>query len=400
MLLIFRISFFLVLTLFFTSALWYPSVSLFIKVEPITGNTYTTYDGINDRDDVQNKPQRSGNASEIRHIGNASEIRHIGNASEIRHIGFLKVRKAGGSTLQNIFFRFGLQRNLTFVLPRNRYYFDISGTLPVKPGGHYDILATHSWYKKEQYDKILPGDKVNIAIVREPIDRLISSAYYYRDVFGMPYMTKIPKSNYIQELILHPEKYEVNHFSETRNSMGQDFGFDASVKITDTNKIVTKLNALEKDFLLVLLTERFEESLVLMKRYLNWNLSDILYISRNTHAHPKVNLTQELREKYMYTSFMDFAIYNHFAKIFDDKVLAEGPEFMQEVYQYQTILNKTTSFCMNGVKQSPYLEIPASAWSDGFRILESDCKIMLKDEITFIDELKARHVWMNGDMKH
>ena len=73
--------------------------------------------------------------------------------------------------LQNIFFPFGLKRNLTFVL---RYFFNIAATLPVKPSGHYDILASHSWYKKEHYDKIFPRNKVNIAIVREPTDRLIS----------------------------------------------------------------------------------------------------------------------------------------------------------------------------------------------------------------------------------
>ena len=311
------------------------------------------------------------------------------------------MRKAGGSTLQNIFFRFGLKRNLTFVLPRDRYYFNIAAILPVRPGGHYDILATHSWYNKEQYDKILPRDKVNIAIVREPIDRLISSAYYYRDVFGYMYLTKIPKANYIQELILHPEKYETSHFSETRNSMGQDFGFEATMTVTDSDKVEKKLNSLEKDFFLVLLTDRFDESLTLMKRYLNWNLSDILYIARNTHAHQPVNITEELREKYKNTSFIDFAIYNHFAKIFNEKVTAEGPEFKQEVKFLQSVLNKTVSFCQYDIKQNKsFLEIPASAWNNNFRIFESDCKLLLKEEITFIDELKSRHKLINGDLKH
>ena len=39
------------------------------------------------------------------------------NSTEIRHIGFLKVHKAGSSTMQHIF-RFGLKRNLTFLVPK------------------------------------------------------------------------------------------------------------------------------------------------------------------------------------------------------------------------------------------------------------------------------------------
>ena len=381
---------FFAITLLLTSALWYQSASLQLTPEQPSRGTKPSYNSNHSIDDTANS-----------HYNIQNKLKRTDNASEIRHIGFLKVRKAGGSTLQNIFFRFGLKRNLTFVLPRDRYYFNIAATLPVRPGAHYDILATHSWYKSKEYDRILPKDKVNIAIVREPIDRLISSAYYYRDVYGYTYLNKVPKATYIQELILHPEKYETSHFSETRNSMGQDFGFAATMKITDSDKIVAKLNSLEKEFILVLLTERFDESLVLMKRYLNWNLSDILYISRNTHAHQQVNITEELREKYKSTSFMDFAIYNRFAKIFNEKVIAEGPEFKQEVIFLQNVLNKTVSFCQHGIKQNKsFLEIQSSDWNNAFRIFESDCKLLLKEEITFIDELKARHKLMNGDKQH
>ena len=387
-LLIFSTIVFFAVTLLLTSVLWYQSESLQLTPELPSRGTKPSYNSINSIDDTANS-----------HYNIQNKLKRTDNASEIRHIGFLKVRKAGGSTLQNIFFRFGLKRNLTFVLPRDRYYFNIAATLPVRPGGHYDILATHSWYKSEEYDRILPKDKVNIAIVREPIDRLISSAYYYRDVYGYKYLNKIPKATYIQELILHPEKYETKPFSETRNSMGQDFGFATTLKIEDSDEVLKKMNSLEKEFFLVLLTDRFDESLVLMKRYLNWNLSDILYIPRNTHTHPPVNITAELREKYKKTSFMDFAIYNRFSEIFNEKVIAEGQYFQQEVKHLQIVLSKTVSFCQHQKISKTFLEIPSSAWNTDFKIFESDCKILLKGEITFIDELKARHKLMNGDKK-
>ena len=390
---IFSISFLTISTVLLTSKLLQPYFSARITPDQTSRETVIRYNGKYSKEDTL---KRENNHYANVHIRCNSRR----NSSEIHHIGFLKVRKAGGTTLQNIFFRFGLKRNLTFVLPKNSNYFNVAATLPIKPGVHYDILATHSWYNKGHYDKILPEDKVNIAILREPIDRLISSAYYYRDVFNYGYLRKVPKTNYIQELILHPEKYEKGSFSETRNSMGQDFGFEATIKVSDTDKVLKKLNSLENEFFLVLITNRFDESLVLMRRYLNWNLSDILYISRNTHKHQPVNITEELREKYRNTSFMDFALYDHFAKIFDDKVNAEGLDFQKEVKALQDVLKKTISFCEHDKINNTFLEIPVSPWNDAFKVFDSDCKLMQKGENSFIAELKVRHKRMNDNQRH
>ena len=58
--------------------------------------------------------------------------------AEVSHIGFLKVHKAGSTTMQNMLFRFGLKRNPTFVIPESRnLYRNPVNTLPVKRGGHY-----------------------------------------------------------------------------------------------------------------------------------------------------------------------------------------------------------------------------------------------------------------------
>ena len=316
--------------------------------------------------------------------------------SEVHHIGFLKVHKAGSTTMQNMFFRFGMKRNLTFALPRSSNYFGFLGSMKVKPGGHYDILAVHSVYKKYQYDQTLPPDKVNIAIVREPLDRMISAAYYYRDVFGIPHLSSVPRKNFIQELIMHPENYEKGPFSETKNSMGRDFGFEPTIKESDESKIMETLEFLDKEFKLVLVIERFEESLVLMKRYLNWKMSDIVFVESNSHKHAEDNLTEELKDKHKHTCFLDYAIYDYFSKVFDHKVKGEGNDFSGEVSQLKTILKQTKSFCDQSKSLNDRLEVPASHWSEDFIITHSDCEWMLMGEINFIHSLRTRHIRMNG----
>ena len=264
------------------------------------------------------------------------------DVTEIRHIGFLKVHKAGSSTMQNILFRFGLKRNLTFAIPNNSNYFQLRTILPVKQGGHYDILAFHAKlnFKKTDFDAILPEDKVNIAIIREPLRRMISAAYYYRN-FGHRYLKTIPKDNFISELIANPDKYEPRTFSITRNSMAKDFGFSTTMKATEKGKIQKTLELLYKEFKLVLIVERFDESLVLMKRILGWKMSDILYIPSNTLKHPLVNITNVQRKTHEETCFLDYAIYSYFSKVFDVKVQREGETFEFEVAHFKELLQKT-----------------------------------------------------------
>ena len=316
--------------------------------------------------------------------------------TEVRHIGFLKVHKAGSTTMQNLFFRFGLKRNLTFVIPRTGNYFGVSSTLPVKKGGHYDILAVHTnAFNKGQFDKMLPAYKVDIGIVREPLDRMISAAFYYRDVFNVGHLRPIPKDNFIQELVSHPEKYDKGVFSVTKNSMGKDFGFASTTRESDIDKILQKLKNLETEFRLVLVMERFEESLILLKRYLRWHVSDILFIPSNTHKHVVTNLTEEQKLKHKHTCFMDYAIYDFFSKIFDYTVRAEGPGFQDEVSNFRDILQMTKIFCTQPKAGENKWIVKTSKWNSEFEVSRADCELMLLGEMKFIQRLRTRHIQMN-----
>ncbi|XP_045170896.2 galactose-3-O-sulfotransferase 3-like [Mercenaria mercenaria] len=204
------------------------------------------------------------------------------------HVAFLKVHKAGSTTMQNLFFRFGLKHNLNILLPKTRNYLHSADQkMPLKNGEHYDIFACHTVYEKEWFDSLLPADSVKIGIVREPVSRIISSACYYRDVFHVGYLKKIPRENFVHNLINYPSHYDPGFFSHTRNTMGKDFGFKSGIRRTQVKRYLDKLNS---EFLLVLIMERFDESLVMMKRLLNWSLSDIIYLKTNSYKHNHIVL--------------------------------------------------------------------------------------------------------------
>ena len=314
---------------------------------------------------------------------------------KITHISFLKVHKASSTTMQNIFFRFGLKNNLNILLPKTgNYLWKKADQMKIKQPKHYDLFAIHTIYRKSLFDSLLPSDSVKIGIVREPIDRMISAAYYYRDVWHNPYLIRIPRSGFIHNLVKFPERYEPSFFTNTRNTMARDFGLSRKIRQTDTQLIKNILERLNSQFLLVLSVEKFDESLVLMKRLLGWDISEILYVTKNKHKHTPTVLSPYEKSKFRKTSFLDFKIYDYFTKVLDEKLNRMPSEFWDEVAYLKTLLKNVKQFCSESNKDQKVV-ITQTNWNEPFTISKNDCKLMSTNELSFIGKLRGRHRRIN-----
>lgn len=309
------------------------------------------------------------------------------------HIGFLKVHKAGSTTIQNILFRFGMKHSLKIVLPKSLNYINEKKIpMPLKSAKYYDILAVHTTYSSELFGSLLPEDSVYIGIVREPIERFVSAAFYYCDVWHEQYLQKVPKANFIHNLIKDNEKYETEFFSHTKNSMARDFGINET-KASDSMYIHKYLDELNSRFTLILTVEKFEESLVMMKRVLGWSISDILYLKTNSYGHEPIILSEFEKKKVKQTNFLDFEIYEYFSKIFNEKLKHVGHDFWKEVSFFKTVLHQVKIFCLQtNTSRNAKLVIRESNWDDEFKVSSSDCAWMKTEEMTFIPKLRKRHV--------
>ena len=199
------------------------------------------------------------------------------------HIAFLKVHKAASSTVQNILYRFGLGHNLSFVLPEKwqyiskeaDFYFKILPTLD--KSGKYDIICNHVVFNERKFKSLMYDDAFYLAIVRNPLQRFVSAAYYYRYVYNKAYLLNVKRTTFLHDLITDPLKYEPNFKdSKTFNRLAFDFGLKASsvkevMSLDDSTKNKFVLQLLER-FHFVMLVEKFDESLVMLKRYLNWTI--------------------------------------------------------------------------------------------------------------------------------
>jgi hypothetical protein len=307
------------------------------------------------------------------------------------HVAFLKVHKAGSTTMQNLFFRFGIRHNLNILLPRRGNYLNSPGQkLPLKSGQHYDIFACHTVYNTKWFKSLLPADAVNIAIVRAPVDRMISSAYYYRDIFGVKYLKRIPSGNFIHNLVNFPEKYNSAFFSQTRNSMGKDFGFRNGIQQNEKDQIKSYLDKLNSEFLLVMIMEKFDESLVMLKRLLNWSFIDIIYLKTNSHKHNPIVLNATEIANFRKTSYLDYEIYDYFTEVFETKLKTIGNDFYDEVKFFQNVLDRVHDFCSaNAGKEASSVSVLSSKWNKQFEVKTSECEWMYTKEITFINKLRS-----------
>lgn len=321
------------------------------------------------------------------------------NSTEVRHIGFVKVHKAASSTMQNIFFRFGLRRNLSFVFTTNPNYFSKYGniTYPLVPAklrdGNYDVFCIHGIFSEKQFAKILPADTVYVAIVRDPINVFISGVNYYSQY--LPYLRQTP-GNKLRSLIEHPEKYDKSNFSYTKNVIARDFGFN---KVLNDSAIAKRLTELDNWFTIVLVAEYFDESLVLMRRYLNWRMSDILYMPINVREKKNGWSVLDLNEthilKIQERNKLDFSIYKFFYERFWEKFRSEGEDIHSEVLHFKAVLYTVRTFChrVTNSNQEKLLAnkkiyVRKSKWNDEFEVKATRCKLMKKDELTFIKMLR------------
>ncbi|KAL4231432.1 Galactose-3-O-sulfotransferase 3 [Mactra antiquata] len=326
------------------------------------------------------------------HINETSESSLSREEKMKTNIAFLKVHKAGSTTMQNLFFRFGIRHNLNVLLPmKGNFIRGNNKNIPLEPSQTYNIHACHSIYKKSFFMKLIPNNPVFIGIIREPVDRIVSAAYYYRDIWNKPYLKRIPAANFIHNLIRYPEKYEETHYSRTRNSMGWDFGIPQSVKRRDTKFIQTYLEQLNSDFALVMVAEKFDESLVMMKRLLSWSFLDIIYLKSNTHVHKPVVLNEDERAKSRETNFLDFAIYDYFSKIFENKTKSMDNDFDGEVKRFKEILSEVSTFCSDEkTTDNSKLFIPQSKWDSEFTLPGVECTMMKTAEIKFINQIREK----------
>nr|XP_034988333.1 galactose-3-O-sulfotransferase 2-like isoform X1 [Zootoca vivipara] len=253
------------------------------------------------------------------------------------HIVFLKVHKSASSTVMNILFRFGDTRNLSFALPRNgasqlyypRYFTAgaVQGFSP-KKDPQFHIMCHHMRFFKPEVARVMPNTSFYFSILRNPIHLMESAFAYYKGA------SAFAKANSLEEFLNDTSKfYKASNGDSyySKNLMTFDFGYNHNGNFSAKN-VQLMLRAIEAQFDLLLITEYFDESMVLLKEALCWDLDDVVSFRLNTRDNStKSHLSKDTIEKIKSWNKLDWELYVHFNRTFWEKIDGHmGRERMQQ----------------------------------------------------------------------
>ncbi|XP_068612199.1 galactose-3-O-sulfotransferase 3-like [Brachionichthys hirsutus] len=272
------------------------------------------------------------------------------------NVAFLKTHKTASSTMQNIMFRFAERHNLTVALPvescGHRFCYPNSFNPDfvhphTKPP---NIVASHMRFNKKELQRLMPNDTIYITIMREPSSMFESSFSY--NLNGCATFRRVPNHS-LEAFLADPRRYyrpDEKDSMFARNFLVFDLGRDNDHPATDAAYVQDLLAEVEQTFSLVMITDYFDESLVVLRHLLSWDLEDILYFKLNMRKEDsKQTLTPVLASKIRAWNSLDTYLYDYFNASLWRQILALGPGCVaKEVRELRQAQESLMRSCFNG----------------------------------------------------
>ncbi|XP_019955617.2 galactose-3-O-sulfotransferase 4 isoform X1 [Paralichthys olivaceus] len=292
----------------------------------------------------------------------------LGSCQPHTHIMFLKTHKTASSTVLNMLYRFGEERNLRFALPMG---YQLGYPLPFNahrvkgyqgPGAmEFHIMGNHMRFNMLEVEKVMPEDTFYFSIIRDPVSLAESSFAYYKEV-----APAFRKAKGLGDFADDPNKYydtrlRNNHYA--RNLLWFDFGMDHNANFSMA--LAQRGEAMIRQaFKLILVSEYFDQSMILLRHALCWPLDAVVSFSLNARQQkptgigvmsgswvgkaaaaagvsvrggrsqakmpPNLPLTEEQRERLRQWNALDWYLYKAFNQTFWEEIQRFGLNEMEQ----------------------------------------------------------------------
>lgn len=254
-----------------------------------------------------------------------------------------------------------------------------NGTSKLLQNNKYDICVRHSIYDQKNIDKYLKPDVKLIATIRHPFARFKSHFHF----FGV--ITRLglrDNEDPFDHFLRNDDKMKIAFYNNT----AKEFGFDLTLAQHNGTYITEYLDYLETQFSHMVLTDFYDESLILLKRKFCWDMKSIIYMSlmvKNTSKTKdnirKTHYKQSVQQK----NYLDHILYGHFLKIHRRQITNEGMSFQEEIQIFRRINEQVKVFCRDWCHNSSdsmnpnhSIRIKSTKYNKDFIVDSSDCFLM------------------------
>ncbi|KAG9328630.1 hypothetical protein JZ751_012692, partial [Albula glossodonta] len=164
-----------------------------------------------------------------------------------RHVMFLKTHKTGSTTVQNMMLRHTDEAKLKLAVPVKK-------------------VLKHK-------------DTFYFSIIRNTVNQMESSFSYFKRSY--PAFKAAPS---LEDFLNNTSKYHnARHLrnSRVKNPTWFDFGYNNRQNFSE-EQYTKALREIERSFNLILITEYFDESMILLKEFLCWDIDDVVTFKHNS----------------------------------------------------------------------------------------------------------------------
>ena len=181
---------------------------------------------------------------------------------------------------------------------------------------------------------------VYVTMLRDPVDRTISLYYFLRRSPDIAYYDQI-RTMSLRDFVSDTGPHSVVRNAHVRQISGPDI----DVPLLSDALEIAKEN-LRKHFVMVGLTDRFNESLLLLARTFGWKWRDLLYsrryqVGKNRPLQDRI--PQNALDLVRRCNELDIELYRFAQRMFEESVREQGDTFSQELQAFERQLSSFQS---------------------------------------------------------
>lgn len=252
-----------------------------------------------------------------------------------RQVIFLHLVKTAGTTLNQVLDREYANILSFYIAKESKELFE--GFKEKLKNNNAGLIRGHFEFG---WHAFLTRPFVYITLLREPVARVISEYYYILGKTDHPLYDQVAAKNLsIADFVKNWKHPDVQTRKISGLTFAKNSGIPQNIEINDRNMLKIAKENLDKYFAVVGLTEKFDETLILLKREFGWDWPFYTRknVTRNKVARENIPAsTIEIIKEY---NQLDIELYEYAKQLFNEKIRQEGKSFFKEVERFKE-LNK------------------------------------------------------------